>query len=227
MLTSRGGISCYPRVSIQKQKGLAVNTSSESTPEAMSIHQLDKTFLDIVLNLNATLVAGTSKSVHRIVDLSMNFLSEKGQGALQDFYNLYFANQSMESQKSDVNKEVDDLFDAIQSEMSNGSASDPSQLDFSHIVEDEEKRNSRLAISAVQKQLESLITLETSLREKLVPAMMSMQFEDLVRQRVQRIDTMWKSVFSVLAQNREGALESLKEKSSLQAPLMKKVFTAQ
>ena len=63
----------------------------------------------------------------------------------------------------------------------------------------------------MQKQLESLITLEAGLREKLVPAMMSMQFEDLVRQRMQRIDTMWRTVFSYLANSPKGTLSNLKE----------------
>jgi hypothetical protein len=185
--------------------------SGNSNPgaENLSVQQLDQVFLSVVLRMNAVIVSETSKSVEKILNLSMNFLSEKGQNALQEFYNLYFATNNIEKQKNDVNKEVDDLFDAIQAELE--TTGDVSNVNLDSIEEDEEKKKNRLAIAAIQKQLESIITLETGLREKLVPAMMSMQFEDLVRQRISRIDTMWKTVFSLLNSGKPGQIESLKE----------------
>ena len=118
-----------------------MESASSAVAEKMTVTHLDRLFLDIVLQLNAGIVEGTSQSVRRILDLSMNFLSEKGQNALQEFYNLYFSTSSMEQQKSDVNIEVDDIFDAIQAELTSGG--DLNSIDASQVQEDEEKRNSR------------------------------------------------------------------------------------
>ncbi len=151
-----------------------------------SIREFDAMFLQIISEINLSIISLTENAVCEVIKASTGFLSVDAQNAIEQFHNLYFSSATKE--KSKINAEVDDLFDSISAQLDSGI--DPTQI-LENIKEDETSEKERLSLAALQKHLESLITLETGLREKLVPAITSMQFEDNVRQRLTRLNSIW------------------------------------
>lgn len=49
-------------------------------------------------------------------------------------------------------------------------------------------------MSGVQKQLEGLITLNAGIKEQIIPALSSMQFEDAISQRIDHLLQGWKKI---------------------------------
>ena len=176
--------------------------------ESLSPIRLDEVFFGILAGINAEVIATTNKSVTIILDVSMNYLSSAAQDALTSFYSLYFGPGKAQTERVEVNQEVDSLFDQINADFAAGKTE--GQV-LENLKEDEERKKARLTISGFQKKLESLITLDNEVRGKLVPAMMAMQFEDLLRQRISRIEALWRSIFNVLAGGKDGSLDSLRE----------------
>jgi hypothetical protein len=77
------------------------------------------------------------------------------------------------------------------------------------IDDDEELRRQRLSLSAVQKQLEGLIVLDSGIKEQVLPALSSMQFEDAIRQRLAHVVHAWWKIGDVL--HKELTPEQLEE----------------
>ena len=158
----------------------------------------DARFSAIIKGLTAAIVEITEQSVAQIMQASTTFLSDSAQKALANFHSLYFSAGDLSEQNSDVNKEVDVLFDSIQTQVAAGKSENEISAG---VYEDAEKKQARLALSAFQKQLESLITVEAGVREKLVPVLMSMQFEYFVRQRLSHITLIWDDLLEALNQD--------------------------
>ena len=88
-----------------------------------------------------------------------------------------------------MNKDVDDIFDRVSEAVAKGENTDQIKNEDSSPIEQK-----RLQLSAIQKQLEAVITMEAGLREKLVPVLSSMQFEDGLRQRVEHLTNGWTKI---------------------------------
>lgn len=151
----------------------------------------DQTFLNIFEGISNAVIEATANSVNHIMAASNEFLSSKAQKALADFHALYFDSANLTNEKSDINKDVDDLFDEIKAHVESGGDVDKK---IAGIREDEEKKQMRLSLSAIQKELESVISLDAGVRKKLVPVLTSMQFEDQVRQVLTRLPKIWQIV---------------------------------
>ncbi len=168
-----------------------LNKTTSSSP----ITELDQLFFGIMEQLALQARDHAAESARHILKLSKGYLSEKAGKAMEDFHRIYFSdNDLIEQRKIEVNKDVDDIFDEVQSIMESGG--DLSQLD--HIQEDEELRDARLGLSGIQKQLESIIRLEEGIRVKLMPVMVSMQFEDAMNQRLDHIVSGWAMISQAL-----------------------------
>jgi hypothetical protein len=150
-------------------------------------HLLDDAFLAIIKEWTELTTSCAEGAVTSILKNSGEYLSNEQQKAVQDFHDLYFGGGDVVATKEAMNREVDDLVDAIQNEMAGGG--DVSKL--SAVKEDEDAKRSRLSLSGVQKQLETIIQLETGLKEKLVPVLTNMQFEDAIKQRLSRMVQAW------------------------------------
>ncbi len=150
---------------------------------------LDEAFLKIIHDWTLLVTEGASNAVELIMNSSGDYLSSEQQKAVTDFHDLYFGAEGVAESKEAVNREVDDLMDAIQAEMAGGGA----EASLSNIAENDDAKQARLSISGVQKQLETIIQFETGLKEKLVPVLTSMQFEDGIKQRLTRMVDGWKS----------------------------------
>ena len=154
----------------------------------MSSAVVDKIFLAVISDWIAMTSVAAEAAVEKIISNSGEYLSDEQQKAVSDFHDLYFADGEVNASKEAMNREVDNLVDQIQAEIDSGR--DPYAL--SSVQESDDAKRTRLSLSGVQKQLETIVQLETGLKEKLVPVLTSMQFEDAIKQRLNRIADAWK-----------------------------------
>jgi hypothetical protein len=179
---------------------------------AVAARKLDCVMAAVVENMTLTINETINRSVQEILGISSRFMNEASHEALRDFHQLYFSSDALSTQKHDVNADVDLLFEAIQSTISSGGSVDA-------IEENEENKTVRLGLAALQKQLESILQLDRGMREKLVPAIMSMQFEDATRQRLSHLTYMWNLVSEVASESTKLMQERVDEE-------MKKTLTS-
>ncbi len=174
-----------------------------STQQALN--ELDRLFIGVLEELANHARDHAAESARNVFNLSKGYLSENASNAMEDFFNIYFSDsEQIEKGKEEINKDVDDIFDEVQAIMDAGG--DLSQLE--DIQEDEELRDFRMGLSSVQKQLESIIRLEEGIREKLMPVMVSMQFEDAMNQRLDHIIMGWRIMMQTLSMAPDGDLQS-------------------
>ena len=150
-------------------------------------NKIDDAFLSIMRDWAEMTSVAAAGAVEMILRNSGEYLSSEQQKAVSDFHDLYFSDADVAASKEAMNREVDDIFDAVQADMAGGGAA----ADLRAVKENDEAKRTRLSLSGVQKQLETIIQLETGLKEKLVPVLTSMQFEDAIKQRLQHMVEAW------------------------------------
>ena len=149
----------------------------------------DQIFLQIVGEMVDLITETTAKCSQEVLHLSSTFVDERCHKTLENFYSLYFPKKgAQDDSKVVMNKEVDRLF-----EEAKASLEETGEVTL-ETTEAEEQR--RLGLSAVQKELEALITVEKNVREQLHPVLSSMQFEDAVRQRLEHITFGWDEIIA-------------------------------
>lgn len=159
-----------------KDVKLTVNTNS--------VDAIDAAFLKVFDALAKDALTSVAKSSDEILSLSKNFLNQDVSEILEKFHDLYFGD-SDKSEQTEINSQVDDIFDQVKSQV------DSNEKISISIEESEEQTKKRLYLSGVQKQLEGLITLDSGIKEKIMPTIQNMQFEDAVRQRITHITDGW------------------------------------
>lgn len=145
----------------------------------MSTDKLDKAFAAIASKLINMTIKTTGSSSKEVLNISQNYLNSKTHKTLENFYHLYFSNETQQ-QKDLMNQEVDDLVDQAIAQRDSGE-----QISIEASKEADERR---LGLSAVQKELEGLITLDKGMKDNLMPILSSLQFEDATRQRLEHIE---------------------------------------
>ena len=167
---------------------------AQKTQPTVSLEEFDGMFLQILDQLGKLALDGAGSCTSAILDLSANYLEREAFDTLRKFYDLYFNHGEIAAKKDAVNAAVDDMVARLQERLEAGDdLSDDKGID-----EDEEMRTQRLSISAVQKQLEGLITLDNGIKKQVIPALSSMQFEDAVNQRLQHVMTAWNKIGTLL-----------------------------
>lgn len=161
---------------------MGANALKVLTPE-----ELDRTFLKVLVEQCESAVEEARQCTASIFSLTSNYVSQPEFETLQQFYDLYFGGQNVDQKKDEINDEVDDLVSMLQAQMERGE-----ELDVGE--EDEKKKQERLSLSAIQKKLESLITLDGGIRNQILPALASMQCEDAIRQRVEHLTFGWQKI---------------------------------
>lgn len=178
------------------------SASAGQSADPAYIVALDAAFFGVLDGMCSTIIRITEGAVTKVLDASGSFLSAPAQKALQDFHALYFGDGGLAAQSSQVNAEVDDLFESISRQLASGTGSEEAgsiAAIAERVTEDTESKNLRLALSGLQKQLETLITVEAGVRGKLLPLLASMQFEDLTRQRLTRLSQAWQHIAALLS----------------------------
>ncbi|RYZ92520.1 MAG: hypothetical protein EOP06_04025 [Proteobacteria bacterium] len=126
-----------------------------------------KILSDLVSDADTSLVASTQL----IFGISENYMKKESSVAIKEFYDLYMSkNQKREEFSNEVNKEVDEMVREIEE---TGTA-----------TEDDGRKARRLALSALQKKLEGLITLDQGIRSEILPALNTIQFAATLRERL-------------------------------------------
>lgn len=159
--------------------------------QSVSIEKLDEIFKKIINDFSDMIISSAGTSVNSILELSSNFIDKKAQQALKDFRGLYFYNKVIAEESVAINKNVDDIFDQLQEKMSKGEEVD---YEETNTESNAALSQNRMALSGLQKQLEQIISLDENIKNKLVPVLSSMQFEDMIRQRIEHIRDGWSKV---------------------------------
>jgi hypothetical protein len=144
-------------------------------------------------------VESAGKAVESILEVSSKFIDVQAQQALKDFRNMYFENSEIRRETERINSGVDSLFDDLQSKMAAGDSLDG--LSLAEDSENDDLARNRMAISAMQKKLEQVISLDDAIKLKLLPVVNSMRFEDMIRQRLTHIVTMWGLAIQAMQMN--------------------------
>lgn len=161
---------------------------------------INQVFNGVFESLTADALESVRLATDQIFKLSENYLNTDLSDMLTKFQDLYFGN-NVEEQTA-INKHVDDIFDQVSEQVENSSAANIK------IDESDEASTKRLRLSAIQKQIEGVITLDAGLKSKIMPSIHSMQYEDAVRQRLEHLIEGWKSILSAP----ESEINEVKEK---------------
>lgn len=163
----------------------------ENLSDDMPIQKVDQQFLDLFAVLSNDAIDKAAQCTEQVFNITNEFLSTGASDVLKKFHKLYFGTPDIEARKEEMNRDVDSIVDRAQKSLSQGQEIDPSDESSSDLE--------RLGLSGLQKQLEGLITMDEGIRQKIIPALASMQFEDAVRQRLDHISHIWLSTFKLLS----------------------------
>ena len=167
-------------------------TAAEKLPEGLdATTALDNRFLELYKHLSSDAVDKAASCTGQVFEISQDFLNTGAADILKKFYDLYFGGKDIESRKEEMNRDVDDMIDQIKENLDKGE-------DLQNIALKDDSEVERLGLSALQKQLEGLITMDEGIRQKIIPALATMQFEDAVRQRLEHISHMWAKSFEAI-----------------------------
>jgi hypothetical protein len=155
--------------------------------------EFDLIFLSIFKALKAQALDGAQECTDAIFKLSASYVNKPAFDALKRFYELYFGSGDIEASKERINQEVDDLVASLQEKISAGESLDDVETGAEYEQE-------RLGLAGVQKQLESLITLDSGIKQQILPALTTMQFEDAINQRLEHVKSAWSKFVNYFAE---------------------------
>ncbi len=140
-----------------------------------SLSQFDQTFLAVYGDLTHNLLSNVQPAVLQILKIAENYLSCDLSQALIKFHQLYSANIDLDQYKSTIDKNVDAIIDFVQ----NCSKVDAlNEKVILNQLDDEQSSSSRLSLTAFQKELEALITMESDVHEMVTAILYGLQFEN-------------------------------------------------
>ena len=169
------------------------NSAANLRPTILK-EEMDVIFLRIFESLAQSALAGAAACTGAIFELSSNYMDKPAFSSLRKFYDLYFAQGEIDRKKDEVNANVDEIVSMLQEKLAAGEDLDKVQ----GIDDNDEMKKQRLSLSGVQKQLEGLIVLDSGIKEQILPALASMQFEDAIRQRLAHVVQAWWKVGDIL-----------------------------
>jgi len=158
---------------------------------SQNVEHVDIAFVEIARDLFDLVTRTSSEATQKILDMSSSYLNERAQTALRNFYDLYFNDAGVAETKASINVEVDDIFEQASAANSKGESLEQMQVS---VKETSDRRNDRVGLSAVQKELETIITLDSGMKDKLMPVLSSMQFDDMLSHRLKNIMTIFDKI---------------------------------
>ncbi|NRA45032.1 MAG: hypothetical protein HRU09_08780 [Oligoflexales bacterium] len=176
-----------------------------------TLEDWDQIFLGITQDFYVEVSNCARENVLQVLELSKNFLAKDTHKSLKEFHDLYFGSKNQAQKTESYNNDVSDFVEHLQKKMEAGEdISHESVEDGSsqvHALKVSEK--DRLNLSQIQKQMESLITLDKSLKEKLSPILASMQFEDMMRQRLEHLERGYELICKLEAEPSEAQINAI------------------
>ncbi len=185
---------------------------------AQDAKHIDIAFVEIARDLFELVTKTSSDATQKILDMSSSYLNERAQSALKNFYDLYFNDAGVAETKTSINADVDNIFDQATAATAKGESLDDMQTS---VKETGNNRSDRVGLSAIQKELETIITLDEGMKNKLLPVLSSMQFDDMLSHRLKHVMTIFDKISATTSnptakQWMEFHDEVLKELSSAQ-----------
>lgn len=168
---------------------MSIHTSIDSGQDHHKIDSnrkgFDALWVKLLLSLSGSVVDNISQSAHQMLDIACQFFEKDVSDSLQDFQDLYLAHSELNDYKDAINRSVDDL-------LTLASAPDFKPADLA----DESEAFTSLA--SLQKDLEAFVTQDQKVKDRLVPVMQSMQYEDIVVNQIQRLVKCWEYLIVVV-----------------------------
>lgn len=125
--------------------------------DAKNIVNYDRSFFNIYSGLSEYMLDNVQQSVAQIIKMSEEFMGDDASRAIHDFQRLYESNSEIDAYKNSINDHVDDLLDYIQS---HDSVNNEEEKELLNQLDQGELTASRLSFSALQKDVEALVTLK-------------------------------------------------------------------
>ena len=178
--------------------------------EYYALEEWDQIFLGITKDMYQEVCNCARENVLQILELSKNFLAKDTHKSLKEFHDLYFGSGNNALKTETYNDDVSNFVEHLQKKMKEGEdLSNDFSNDSSPLKALELSEKDRLHLSQIQKQMESLITLDKSLKEKMSPILASMQFEDMMRQRLEHLERGYELACNLEADPGADAIEAI------------------
>ena len=200
------------------------------------LSEIDSTALTIFTMLTQDAVKNAAGSVQRILQVSSQFLSHEAHDALKNFHALYFGGGDTGNGEAQTTEDddVSRIFDEASAIVAQGGDVDAG---LSKITVDDEREKARLAVSGLQKKLETVIAMEANFRESVGPILSGMQFEDAMNQRINHLEQAWTKIvpaltaanppFAAIAKEIEAMLSSAQERKTFYEKVLREPPPAQ
>ena len=146
------------------------------------------------------------ENVDEILRVAKRYLSSEAHDSLRQFQNLYFQNNATQEKTDIINDDISSFVEQAQKVIASGKSLEDCAQNLLSKNEDE-----RLGISQAQKQIESLVSLEDSLKEKLLPIIGTLQFEDGMSQRAEHLKTGMEKILPLSENIEESSYKDLLE----------------
>jgi len=158
-------------------------------PLASHLIEYDNLSIKLFSQLAQNALNNISSSAGKMLDVACLFFDKDVSSAMLDFHKLYLEQSQLNDHKDEVNQQADDILAAAQA--ANFSSSSLPQDELQTSAEHQHLAN-------VQKELEALIQQDEHIKQRMVPVMQCMQYEDLISNRIQRLISCWELMVSLL-----------------------------
>jgi hypothetical protein len=157
-------------------------------PASPHLIEYDNLSMKLMTALAGNALNNISSSAGKMLDVACFFFDQDISNSLLNFHKLYLENGHLDEHKDDINQQADEIFAAAQ-----GLNCESVKLDF-----DETSQKKIAELANVQKELEALIQQDNLIKERMVPVMQCMQYEDLISNRIQRLILCWEYMMILL-----------------------------
>ncbi|MEY8247121.1 MAG: hypothetical protein RPT11_01945 [Bermanella sp.] len=158
-------------------------------PLARHLVEYDNLSIKLVSQLAHNALGNISSSAGKMLDVACLFFDKDISTAIQDFHQLYQEQSQLNDHKDAVNQQADEILAAAQ---------DPNFSSASLAHNELPASAEQLHLANIQKELEALIQQDEHIKQRMVPVMQCMQYEDLISNRIQRLISCWQLMVTLL-----------------------------
>ncbi len=151
------------------------------------LSEYDNLSIQLFSALAENAIDNISSSAGKMLDVACLFFDKDVSATLLDFQKLYIENSHLDHHKDSANQQADNILEAAM----NANGEDPLIPEFDHHPEIEKLAN-------IQKELEALIQQDEHIKQRMIPVMQCMQYEDMVANRMKRLLKCWEYMVSIL-----------------------------
>lgn len=155
------------------------------------LNEFDSHFEQILCGLVDNLIVSVGESADQALTIASHFFDKDVSCLLTEFHNLYASNAELNDYKDDIHNEVDELLALAKRDDFDPDAHKAKEADTG-------VSENRIALAALQKEMEALVTQDEKIKARIVPVLQSMQYEDVITNEMHRLLGSWQSIFTFL-----------------------------